>query len=51
MDGGKESRVLYAEGLVALEIALWYIEQQKEATPTNVMLLIRWHDTIAKKWS
>jgi hypothetical protein len=42
MDGDKESRVLHAEGLVALEIWLWYIEQQEEATPTEVMLLIRW---------
>jgi hypothetical protein len=26
MDGVKESRVLHAEGLVALEIGLWYIQ-------------------------
>lgn len=41
MDGVKESRVLHAEGLVSLEIGLWYIQQQKEATPTDVMLLIK----------
>lgn len=51
MVGDKESRVLHSEGLVALEIGLWYIEQQKEATPTDVMLLIRWYDTTAKKQS
>jgi len=32
MDGVKESRVLHAEGLVALEIGLWYIQQHGEAT-------------------
>lgn len=37
MDGVKESRVLHAEGLVALKVELWYIQQQKEATPTDVM--------------
>jgi hypothetical protein len=49
MDGDKESRVFHAEGLVDLEISLWYIEQQKKSTPNDVLLLISWHDTIGKK--
>jgi hypothetical protein len=33
----KEGRVLHAEGLAALETGLRYIEQQKEATSTEVL--------------
>jgi uncharacterized protein YqjF (DUF2071 family) len=45
----KESRALHAEKLAAHERALYYTERQKEATPTDVLLLKRWRDFAAKK--
>ena len=49
MDDDKEGRVLNAEGLAALETALHYIEQQKQATPNASVLLKIYHDFAAYK--
>jgi hypothetical protein len=39
----------YSEGLNSVETALACIEEQREATVTDVPLLRRWHDLAAKK--
>jgi tRNA A-37 threonylcarbamoyl transferase component Bud32 len=39
----------YNEGLNSIETALAYIEQQREATATDVLLFRRWFDPAAKK--
>lgn len=39
----------HTEGYTALEAAMRYVEQQPEATPTDVLLLRRWRDIAARK--
>jgi hypothetical protein len=39
----------HSEGLNTIEAALAYIEQQSEATATDVLLSRRWRDLAAKK--
>jgi hypothetical protein len=39
----------HSEGLNSIETALAYIEQQREATTTDVLLFRHWHDLAAKK--
>jgi hypothetical protein len=39
----------HSEGLNSIETALAYVEQQREATATDVLLLRRWRDLAAKK--
>ncbi|KAJ4427164.1 hypothetical protein ANN_24780 [Periplaneta americana] len=41
--------ITHTEGLAALDVALRYVEQQEEATPTDTMLLRKWCDIAAKK--
>jgi hypothetical protein len=38
-----------SEGLNSIETALAYVEQQREATATDVLLFRRWRDLAAKK--
>jgi hypothetical protein len=38
-----------SEGLNSVETALAYVEQQREATATDVLLFRRWHDLATKK--
>lgn len=45
----KEETINHSEGVKILEAALTYIEQQPEATATDVMLLRRWRDLAARK--
>lgn len=39
----------HAEGLAAVNTALCYVKLQGETTPTETMLLRRWHGSAAKK--
>jgi hypothetical protein len=39
----------HSEGLNSIETALSYVEQQREATATDVLLFRRWCDLTAKK--
>jgi hypothetical protein len=39
----------HSEGLNSIETALVYVEQQREATATDVLLFRRWRDLAAKK--
>jgi hypothetical protein len=39
----------HSEGLNSTETALAYVEQQREATATDVLLFRCWHDLAAKK--
>jgi hypothetical protein len=39
----------HGEGLNSIETALAYVEQQREATGTDVLLFRRWRDLAAKK--
>jgi hypothetical protein len=39
----------HSEGLNSIKTPLAYIEQQREATATDVLLFRRWHDLAAKK--
>jgi hypothetical protein len=39
----------HGEGLNSIEIALAYVEQQREATATDGLLFRRWRDLAAKK--
>lgn len=47
----KEENVHHAEELTALDVALRCIrvEEQEEATATNIMLLKRWRDIATRK--
>lgn len=45
----ENAKIGHGEGVTALEAALRYVEQQEEATPTDVLLLKRWRDIAAKK--
>jgi hypothetical protein len=38
-----------SEGLNSIETVLAYVEQQREATATDVLLFRRWHDLATKK--
>lgn len=42
-------KVFLTEGLASHLIALSYTEQQEEATPSDVLLLKRWHDFAEKR--
>jgi hypothetical protein len=42
-------RMSHSEGLNSVKTALPYVEQQREATATDVLLLSRWRDLAAKK--
>jgi hypothetical protein len=51
-DSGTEEaflKVTHSEGKEALETALCYIEQQKESTPGDVMLIKKWRDCAGSK--
>uniref|UniRef100_K7GGY3 HTH CENPB-type domain-containing protein n=1 Tax=Pelodiscus sinensis TaxID=13735 RepID=K7GGY3_PELSI len=48
-DNDKTERISHSEGVKALEAALAYVEQQGEATASDVMLLRRWRDLAARK--
>jgi hypothetical protein len=39
----------HSEGLNSIETALAYVEQQRDATATDVLLFRRWRDVAAKK--
>jgi hypothetical protein len=39
----------HSEGLNSIDTALAYVEQQREATATDVLLFRRWRDLAAKK--
>jgi hypothetical protein len=39
----------HSEGLNSIETALAYVEQQREATATDVLLYRRWRDLVAKQ--
>jgi hypothetical protein len=39
----------HSEGLNSIKTALAYVEQQREATATDVLLFRRWRDLVAKK--
>jgi hypothetical protein len=39
----------HSEGLNSIETALAYIEQQREATATDVLLFRHWRDLATKK--
>jgi hypothetical protein len=43
----KADRMSHSEGLNSIKTAL--VEQQREATATDVLLFRRWHDLAAKK--
>jgi hypothetical protein len=45
----KADRMNHSEGLNSIETALAYVEQQREATATDVLLFGRWRDLAAKK--
>lgn len=45
----EEERMSHAEGRIALQLAATYIEQQKEATTVDVMLVKKWRDFAHKK--
>jgi enterochelin esterase-like enzyme len=45
----KADRMSHSEGLNSIETALAYVEQQREATATDVLLFRRWRDLAAKK--
>lgn len=45
----ENGKISHGEGVASLEAALRYVEQQEEATPTDVLLLKRWRDIAAKK--
>jgi hypothetical protein len=45
----KADRVSHSDGLNSIGTALAYVEQQREATATDVLLFRRWHDIAAKK--
>jgi hypothetical protein len=42
-------RMSHCEGLDCIETALAYVEQQRQATTTDVLLFRRWCDLAAKK--
>jgi hypothetical protein len=44
-----QMKMSHSEGLNSIETALAYVEQQREVTATDVLLLRRWHDLAAKK--
>jgi hypothetical protein len=45
----KADIVSHSEGLNSIKTALAYVEQQREATTTGVLLFRRWRDLAAKK--
>jgi hypothetical protein len=45
----KADRMSHSEGLNATEIVHAYVEQQREATTTDVLLFRCWHDLATKK--
>jgi hypothetical protein len=45
----KADRMSHSEGLNSIETALAYVEQQRQATATDVLLFRRWRDLAAKK--
>jgi hypothetical protein len=44
-------KVTHSEGKEVLEVALHYIEQQKQSTPGDVMFIKKWKDYAASKRS
>uniref|UniRef100_A0A6P7FZZ1 Uncharacterized protein LOC114332806 n=1 Tax=Diabrotica virgifera virgifera TaxID=50390 RepID=A0A6P7FZZ1_DIAVI len=43
-EGDEENKMSHAEGKTALQLAATYVEQQKEATAIDVMIIKKWHD-------
>jgi hypothetical protein len=47
--GPKKADISHSEGLISIQTTLVCVEQQREATPTDILLFRGWRDLPANK--